>query len=159
MGFDFEKKTAVLADDGVHPFSATALHTVCRAVVAILSNFDKVKNKTIHISNGVTTQEELLATTEKTLDEKWTRISYPLVENQARVVQSIAEHGYTTVDQFVGTLRTAFFGGKMIWEQTDNALLGLDGGAEKVDILEEMARIAKLRPKANRESDSRTHSV
>ena len=115
--------------------------------------------KTIHISNGVTTQEELLATTEKTLDEKWTRISYPLVENRARVVQSIAEHGYTSVDQFVGTLRTAFFGGKMVWEQTDNALLGLDDSAEKVDILEEMARIAKLRPKANRESDSRTHSV
>ena len=45
MGFDFENKTTVLAYDGVHHFSATSLRTICRAVVAILSNFEKLRTK------------------------------------------------------------------------------------------------------------------
>ena len=157
MGFGFEKKTAVLADNGVHPFSTTSLSTLCRAVIAILSNFEKVQNQVIHLSDGVITQQEFLGIIETTLNEKWIRVSYPLVENKTGFVQSISEYGYTSVDQFVGTLRTAFFGGKMVWEHNDNEMLGL--GNNNVDYKEEMARIARLRPKVNRVSETSTHSV
>jgi hypothetical protein len=157
MGFDFGEKTAVLTDDAVHPFSMTSLSTLCRAVITILSSFEKVQNQVIHLSDGVITQEEFLDIIETALNEKWIRVSYPLVENKTRVVQSISEYDYTPVDQFLGILRTAFFGTKMVWEHNDNEMLGL--GINNVDYKEEMARITRLRPKVDRVSESSTHSV
>lgn len=123
---------------------------------AILSNFEIVKNRNLHISDGISTQLDFLTATEKALNEKWTRITLPLVEKKAAAVQSIAENVYVSVEQFVGTLCFTFFGGKTVWDQTENERLGL---TDAVEVIGDIMRIAKLHPRINCVSLYNTHNV
>ncbi|RAL04829.1 uncharacterized protein BO80DRAFT_490986 [Aspergillus ibericus CBS 121593] len=57
---DFQNHTATLLDEGDNRLSATSLSMVGRAVAAILQNFDATKNKVLHTSQAILTQNQAL---------------------------------------------------------------------------------------------------
>jgi hypothetical protein len=70
-GFDFNKKTATIFDNGTGRFSTSNLHTVALTVVKALENPELTKNQYVYVSGLETTQNEILAAVEKVTGEKW----------------------------------------------------------------------------------------
>ncbi|EDP89873.1 hypothetical protein HBI56_202180 [Parastagonospora nodorum] len=71
-GFNLADKTVTLYDDGTAIFSTTNLHTVGLGLVKALEKPEETKNQYVYISSFDTSQNELLALTEKITGSKWT---------------------------------------------------------------------------------------
>ncbi|KFG87898.1 isoflavone reductase family protein [Metarhizium anisopliae] len=146
ISFDFQKKTAVLPDDGTPLFSATTLETTGSAVVAILSTAFStgVKNRFLHISDFTTSLSEILAIIETLYGVSWTRKN---VAARELTISSMAavDSGTFGRAQFWGALISPFFGQVPPWQQQDNELLGL---GEQKSLKEEVAKVLEA---------SRTH--
>lgn len=142
LDFDFETKTANMPDGGIHPFSSTTLVTVGKALVAALSDNEKVKNRFVHIADGVVTQQDLLRAIEKDTGEKWTRKSFSVAEEYKDAKEAI-KGGTLGIKEFYGTLRAAFFSGMTVWKELDNEVLGIME-EDRVDLLGEILRLANV---------------
>ena len=77
LGFNAKNKTATIVDSGNATFSTTNLGIVGDAVVKALENAEATKNQYVYVSGFQTSQNEILAATEKITGEKWavTKIS------------------------------------------------------------------------------------
>ena len=71
MGFDVEKKEALIFDGGNKTFSTTLLSHIGNAVVAVLSKPEETANQFIFVHSFTTTQNEILAVAEKATGAKW----------------------------------------------------------------------------------------
>ncbi|KAF2020338.1 NAD(P)-binding protein [Aaosphaeria arxii CBS 175.79] len=74
LGFDLKNKKAQIYNGGDVPFSAGLRELAGKAFYALLTNveqFEEAKNQYIHIFSYTTTQNEILATVENILGEKF----------------------------------------------------------------------------------------
>lgn len=100
----------------------------------------KVKNRFVHISDGVVTQQDLVRTIEKVTGEKWVKNSFSIAEG-FKDAEIAIQGGTLGVKEWFGTLRGAFFSGMTVWRKLDNEVLGI---GERADLLEEIVRLAKV---------------
>lgn len=69
---DFQNHTATILDDGNNRVSSTSMPLVGKAIAAILKNFDATKNKILHTSEVIWTQNQLLGIAKELKPEiKW----------------------------------------------------------------------------------------
>lgn len=139
ISFDFQKRTAVLPDQGIPLFSATTLETTGSAVVAILSTAFStgVKNRFLHISDFTTSLSEILAIIETLDGLPWTRKNVAAREITISSMAAV-DAGTFGRAQFWGALISPFFGQVPPWEQQDNELLGL---GEQKSLTEEVSKV------------------
>jgi len=71
FGFDINKSTAVLYDEGKNRISGTTLTAVGKTVVAVLHNPQLTLNKRIFVADATFTQQQALALLEKYTNTKW----------------------------------------------------------------------------------------
>jgi hypothetical protein len=144
LAFDFEKRIALLPDNGLTLFPATTLETIGSAVVAILSRAfsPEIKNRFLHISDFTTSQAEILSVVEETLGgDPWTRVNFPMNDYFRQCMSSI-EEGTCTSKEFGGVLIPPFFGGISSWTKGDNMLLGLPAAPR--NLRQEVSNTAKV---------------
>ncbi|KAH8821778.1 isoflavone reductase family protein [Xylogone sp. PMI_703] len=142
LRFNFKGREADLPDGGIHPFSTTSLKTLCSAVIGVLSEYPKTRNRLLYVADGVTTQRDLLAVVEGAQQQRWTRRSFPIIENKERAEERIRAGTYG-FEEFVSVLMLPFFGGMTVWATPDNELLGIKE-EDLVDPRDEMARLVKI---------------
>jgi hypothetical protein len=142
LQFDFSTRTASLADAGIPPFPATSITTLARSIASLLQSPSKISNRFYHIADGVLTQREILSNISRETGAPWTVSSFSVETEREAAAQNMRDGTYG-MREYVGTLRTAFFGGIQSWVRVDNEVLGLGGEEEGVDIREEVARLAR----------------
>lgn len=71
FGFDLDKKTARLIDDGTEPISATTLEDIGIAVRGILRRPKETANKYLHIRSTEASQKQILEALEQATGQKW----------------------------------------------------------------------------------------
>ena len=71
FGFDLEKRTARLIDDGTEPISATTLEDIAVAVRSILQKPEQTANKYLHIRSTEVSQKQILEALEELTGQKW----------------------------------------------------------------------------------------
>lgn len=72
LGFDINKRTAILYDNGKNLTSGATLPTIAKAVVAVLHNPQAALNKRIYVADVIFTQQQVLELLEKYTNAKWT---------------------------------------------------------------------------------------
>jgi hypothetical protein len=71
LGFDINKRTALIMDGGDRAFSTTNLSQIGNAVVAVLSRPDQTRNQMLYIHSFTATQNEVLTELQKATDSQW----------------------------------------------------------------------------------------
>ena len=71
FGFDLEKRTARLIDDGTEPISATTLGDIGIAVRGILRKPEQTANQYLHIRSTEASQKQILEALEEMTGQKW----------------------------------------------------------------------------------------
>ncbi|EOD42949.1 putative isoflavone reductase family protein [Neofusicoccum parvum UCRNP2] len=142
LPFDFRQRLARLPDGGIHPFSATSMRTLGKAVVGLLAAPDAVRNSFVHVADGVTTCRDVLRAVEEETGQRWRTEVLALGEEREVARRSIREGAFSP-REFMMYIRTPFFGGDQVWKEVDNARLGI-GEADTVDLREEARRVARL---------------
>lgn len=151
--FDFRSHTADLPDNGIAPFPASSLTSLARALISLLSDPSKIRNRFYHISDGVLTLQDMVRIIENNSGVSWTTTSFS-IESTRLAAQENLRKGVFGLREFLGTLTPVFFGGMQVFTKLDNDVLGLDG--EKVDLRVEVSRLAKERlEEANSQDASR----
>ena len=72
LGFDLEKKTALIYGDGNNYMDTTVLPTIGKSVAGVLQHPEETANRCVHINSYHTTQNQILTALEKVTGEKWT---------------------------------------------------------------------------------------
>lgn len=139
LQFDFDKRVARLPDGGTHQFSTTSLQTLGKAVIGLLSEYPKTKNRLLYIADGITTQQDIFKIVEQVTEQKWLKVSFPITETKEAAQKRIDE-GAFGFREFAEVLTVPFFSGMTVWEEVDNLSLGLVEG-ELVDPREEVRRV------------------
>lgn len=101
LHFDLEKREALLLDGGNTPASASTLHRVGEAVVAVLRKPAETANKTLFVQSFNPTQRQVLAALEKvTGGAPWTvkeTQSGPFLEQEQKKVDAGDKHAIEEV--------------------------------------------------------------
>jgi uncharacterized protein YbjT (DUF2867 family) len=125
---DFTNHKATLLDEGNNRISSTSLANISKAVVAILKNFDATKNKVLHSSEIILTQNEVLAIAQELEPEtKWdiNKINTKVLLKDT--LQTIGQ-GDFSMPVMMNILKATAFGGDeygSAYDETDNKLLGI----------------------------------
>ncbi|KAH8714149.1 NmrA-like family protein [Ilyonectria robusta] len=125
---DFEAHTALIYDNGIHPFSTSSLASIGKAVVGALKKAKDTKNSVLYIHDTVLTQAKFMALLKKHSPKgvEWTETAVDAEAELQRSTKAIQESG---MDMFnmIGQLKAAFLGGKYgaAYKRVDNELLGL----------------------------------
>ncbi len=127
----------ILVNGGDLLFSATTLASIGDAVVGVLSHPAETKNRSVHIHDLVTSQNQLLVLAKQVASEKvWEPIVVNLDDLVAKADARLAK-GLFDLETFAPYLMRAVldpnYGGK--FEQTDNELLGVKGKTDQ-DVIE-----------------------
>ncbi|KAK6511092.1 hypothetical protein TWF481_000014 [Arthrobotrys musiformis] len=72
LGFDIPARKATIYDSGDRPFTASTVAQVSSAVVGVLRNPNRTKNKYVYVGSFTTTQNEILTTLEAVTGGGWT---------------------------------------------------------------------------------------
>lgn len=139
LQFDFEKRVARLPDGGIHSFSTTSLRTLGKAIIGLLSEYPKTKNRLLYIADGITTQLDILKVAEEVTQQRWDKVSFPITETKIAAQRRIDE-GTFSFREFGEVLTVPFFSGMTIWKELDNSLLKLVE-SESVHPQEEARRV------------------
>lgn len=122
----------VIIDGGDLPFSAITLSSVADAVVGVLTHPDKTKNRSVHIHDIVTSQNQLLALAKKVAPGKPWEVQHAKLDDLTEAADARLAKGLFDFDTFAPYLTRATLdpacGGK--FETTDNELLGVKGVSE-----------------------------
>ncbi|KAJ5196957.1 hypothetical protein N7449_007436 [Penicillium cf. viridicatum] len=139
LQFDFEKRVARLPDGGIHSFSTTSLRTLGKAIIGLLSEYPKTKNRLLYIADGITTQLDILKVAEEVTQQRWDKVSFPITETKI-AAQGRIDEGTFGFREFGEVLTVPFFSGMTIWKELDNSLLKL-AESETVHPEEEARRV------------------
>jgi hypothetical protein len=126
---DFDKHTAVLIDGGDNRLSATSLDKIGKAIAGILENPDKTRNRTVHVSEVILTQNMLLKISKEVKpDREW---NLSTVQSSTMLQESLdafalGDFGMPAILKLA--VATAFAGDRYgsAYDETDNELLGID---------------------------------
>ncbi|GFG16747.1 isoflavone reductase-like protein [Aspergillus udagawae] len=125
---DSVNRTAVLYDNGEHPFSATSLASIGKAVVGALKNADATRNRVLYVHDMVLTQRKVLALAKKYSPpaEAWTESSVDAEATLADLGNQISEKGMQ-MPLVAGLFKAAVLSGKYpsAYKKVDNEMLGL----------------------------------
>jgi NmrA-like family len=130
---DFANHKATLLDGGNNRVSSTSLLNIGKAIAASLKNMDATKNRVVHISEVIFTQNKILSIAKETKPEiKWeigNAQSKELLKESLEQL-SVVEFKFPTIVPIVLKLVTATaFGGdeyRSAYDETDNELLGIE---------------------------------
>ncbi|GFF93112.1 isoflavone reductase-like protein [Aspergillus udagawae] len=128
FALNYESHTAVVYDDGNHPFSTTSVNTIGKAVAAALKNASATKNRVLRIHDTVLTQQKLLA-----LARKYAAPGVVWMESRVNAEAELASAierltaGDFTPPAHLAVIRAAVLGGKYEaeYKDVDNEFLGL----------------------------------
>ena len=113
LHFDLEKHTAQLLDGGKDKASASTLHRVAEAVVAILERPDTTANKALYVQSFNPSQLEILTSLEKATKTTWQRNEHSakqyLQESKQRVDDG-DKHAIEDVVFALGTMDADWMG-------------------------------------------------
>ena len=94
FGFNLQKKTALIYDDGNGYTDLTLLPTVGKAIVGILQHPDETASRCIFINSYHTSQNEILTALEKVTGEKWAVQKTNREEEGKRGREMLAKHDF-----------------------------------------------------------------
>ena len=122
----------VIVNGGDLPFSAITLASVADAVVGVLTHPDETRNRSVHVHDIVTTQNQLLTLAKKVAPSKpWEIVDAKLDDltaaADARLAKGIYDFETFTPYLIRATVDPACEGK---FETTDNELLGVKGVSE-----------------------------
>lgn len=126
---DFANHKATLMDDGNNRISSTSLPNIGTAVAAILKNPEATKNKVLHSSEIIVTQNQVLAIAKETKPEiKWEIDQIKTSDVLKEALQS-ASQGDFSMPTIMGILKGTVFAGDEYgagFDENDNELLGIE---------------------------------
>ncbi|KAK9234995.1 hypothetical protein V1525DRAFT_21110 [Lipomyces kononenkoae] len=134
MMLDFENHKATLYDEGDNRISSTSLSNVGNAIVAILKNFEATKNKIVHTSQVILTQNKLLRIAERLRpDIKWETSKVQTSAILKEGLDGVTAGDFSMPVIFKILKGTAFAGDVYgsAYDETDNDLLGVKELTEK----------------------------
>jgi hypothetical protein len=131
---DFGNHKATLYDEGDNRISSTSLPNVGKAIVGILKNFEATKNRIVHTSEVILTQNKLLRIAESLRpDIKWeiSKVQTGAMLKEGLDGFSAGDHSMPVIFKLLKS--TAFagdvYGGA--YDETDNELLGVKELSER----------------------------
>lgn len=131
---DFENHKAILYDEGDNRISSTSLSNVGNAIAGILQNFEATKNKIVHTSEVILTQNELLRIAERLRpDIKWEISKVKTTVMLKEGLDSVSA-GDFSMPVIMKVLKGTAFSGSIYgtaFDETDNELLGVKELTEK----------------------------
>ncbi|KAL0944473.1 NmrA-like family protein [Colletotrichum truncatum] len=127
MAFDYSNKSTRLVDGGRHPWSATSLASIGKAVAGSLKNPEATKNKNLHIHELVVTQAQLYALAKKYSPPgtEWKETYLDGEAEFSKAVQAAQED--LNEGTLLGTIVAALLSGRYAaeYKQVDNELVGV----------------------------------
>ncbi|GFF56722.1 hypothetical protein IFM62136_03199 [Aspergillus lentulus] len=128
FALNYESHTAVLYDDGNHPFSTTSVNTIGKAVAAALKDARATKNRVLRIHNTVLTQQKLLALARKHAAPGvvWKESRVDADAELASAIKRVTTGDLSPL-ALLAVIRAAVLGGKYEaeYKDVDNEWLGL----------------------------------
>jgi uncharacterized protein YbjT (DUF2867 family) len=109
FGFDINKRTAVLYDEGKNRISGTTLPTIAKTVVAVLHNPQATLNKRIYVADATFTQQQALALLEKYTNTKWSVTNVTTGNARKEAEDNFAKGNIPQA--FIGYLLSYVYGG------------------------------------------------
>lgn len=128
FGFDLQKRTARLVDDGTEPFTGTTLRDIGVATKGVLLHPDETANRYVHVRSVCSTQKDILTAFETATGEAWpaTYISSKnLLENGRKTFAAGKRQGM--LDLLIAQLFQKGANRSIVVtrEKSDNELLGV----------------------------------
>ncbi|KAI0002654.1 isoflavone reductase family protein [Xylariaceae sp. FL0662B] len=127
--FNVGGRKATLLGDGNGKISLTTMADVGRLLVAVLLHPEASDNRALKVNSYTTTPNEILAEFERQTESKWDVSFTPLAD--LKILERVAWESGNPLGTLY-TLRRIWTEGSTLYEQTDNAALGLS----KTDTLE-----------------------
>lgn len=126
---DFNKHRAELYDGGDTRISSTSFANVGKAIAGVLKHPEETKNRVVHVSQAILTQNKLLAIArELRPDIPWELTTVNTRDMMQEALASIGagDFSFPTIIKFVKS--TVFAGDRYgaAYDVTDNELLGID---------------------------------
>ncbi|RDH36052.1 NAD(P)-binding protein [Aspergillus welwitschiae] len=125
---DFQNHTVTILDEGDNRISSTSLPAVGRAIAAILQNFDATENRVMHVSEAISTQNQLIGFAKEIRPD----IEWSISKEQSSLLlqESLEEFGAGdfSVPTFMKLLKGTALAGDTYgaaFDVTDNELLGI----------------------------------
>jgi hypothetical protein len=124
---DVQKRTALLPDDGRHPFAVTSKETLGKALVNLLSRYPENKNTFHYICDGEATMYQVVLALQEASgsQEPWDVSSFSIEERKKKADANL-KNGNVSMQDFAGVLGVPFTGGLTVWKNPDNSKLGLE---------------------------------
>lgn len=128
FGFDLQKRSARLVDDGSEPFTGTTLTDIGVAVRGVLLHPHETANRFVHVRSTCSTQKEILSVFETATGEEWP-VSYisskDLIENGRKAFAAGERQGM--LDLLVAQLFQKGGNRSIVvsLDKSDNELLGV----------------------------------
>lgn len=131
---DFDAHTAILIDGGNNRLSATSMAATAKAIVGILKNLDKTKNRIVYISEVILTQNTLIDIAKEVNPiSEW---NTSIVKSSELLQQSLeayaaGDSGFPSLIKLLSG--TALAGDRYgaAYDRTENELLGIDQMTQK----------------------------
>jgi hypothetical protein len=126
---NFDKHTAVLLDGGNNRMSCTSLDSVGKAIAGILKNLDKTRNRILHVSQVILTQNTLLNIAREVKPElEWSTSAVKSSDLLQQGLDAFAAKDFSFPSILKLLSGTAGAGDRYgsAYDETDNELLGID---------------------------------
>lgn len=113
-------------DGGDIPFSVTNMDDIGKAVASSLLNFEKVKNRDVHVHTAVVTQNQLLAyAKEAAPDREFKVVNLDTAELEKKAWENYNKGDMSLENMRLFLVRALFSNRVSLFKETDNDLLGL----------------------------------
>ncbi|KAJ7593806.1 hypothetical protein C8J56DRAFT_925243 [Mycena floridula] len=140
LGIDLVKKKATLIDEGTNKVMFTNLDSVCEAVIAILSNPDKFRNKEVRIHDFFVSQVDIVKIAEEELGSKFEVVQVDSVELVEAGKAGLAAGNRMGIASLLRALTWGKNGRVAVWDVDDDSeALGL----RRKDLREEIVRVIR----------------
>jgi hypothetical protein len=132
VGFIVNVKThsATIYDWGDHPFSATTLGTVGKAISSVIAHLEETENRHVYIQDVALTQNELVAIAKKLDGKDWHRTHTQSTTTKSEAISELKKENSDITRGLFPLLQISAFGegyGGDFSAHLDNKLLGIDG--------------------------------
>lgn len=126
--FDVQQRKAVLIGDGEGRISLTTMRDVGKLVVAALTHPEEARNRALKVNSFTTTPIELVREFERqTCGGEWD-VQFTSLERLKELEKEAWREGNPTAGGF--TLRRIWAEGGTLYENRDNALIGMEDGVD-----------------------------
>ncbi|KAE8452548.1 hypothetical protein EG329_000451 [Mollisiaceae sp. DMI_Dod_QoI] len=126
--FDFANHKATLFDEGDNRISTTSMPNVGKAIAAILKNSDATKNKVLHTSEVIVTQNKVLAIAKELKPEiNWdtTKVQTSAMLKEGLEQLSAGDFSMPVLMKLIGATALGGDAYGSAYDETDNELLGI----------------------------------